>query len=277
MIATLPQPGPVAAERVTALPCRVRPVALTLAAGIPLGQAVAQALEGTKIPAAWLALGPCALDRLDFMLPGPDPSGARAAWYDGPHAAGAVQLTHAGLHAGWKDGARFIHCHGGWQGPAGAAFGHLIPDACVLAAPVTVGGWAMRGAKLDVQADEETGFSLFAPADPVPVFDGRRAVLCTLHPNQDVGAALVEAGQMGGIAQGVVCGLGSLVHPQFDGGARLNSLATEFLFTEARISGGRARLSADLVAIGGAMHRGRLAAGENGICITAEALIIDDT
>jgi hypothetical protein len=67
------------------------------------------------------------------------------------------------------------------------------------------------------------------------------------------------------------------VHPLFEGGTRIDSLATEFLFTEARLSGGRARLSADLVAIGGAMHRGRLAPDENGICITAEALIIDDT
>ena len=277
MIETLPQPGPAAASRITALPCRVRPFAVTLAAGIPLGDAVAEALEAAKVPAAWLALGQAEFARLDYMLPGADPTGARAAWYDGPHGAGAVSLTHAGLHAGWRNGGRFLHCHGAWEAASGPTFGHLIPEACMLAAPVIARGWAIRGARFDAQPDEETGFSLFTPADPVPVFEGRRGVLCRLRPNQDIATALLAAAEAGGIAQGVVCGLGSLVHPLFEGGTRIDSLATEFLFTEARLSGGRARLSADLVAIGGAMHRGRLAPDENGICITAEALIIDDT
>lgn len=277
MIATLPQPGPAPHTRIAAVACRVRPFAVTLAAGVPLGQAVAEALETARVPAAWLALGPSTFSRLDYMLPGLDPSGARAAWYDGPHAAGAVDLTHAGLHAGWRDGARFIHCHGGWQGMPGGAFGHLIPDACTLSAPTVARGWAIRGCTLDVQPDDETGFALFAPTGPVPVFEGRRAVLCSLRPNQDIGAALLAAASAGGIAQGVICGLGSLVHPVFEGQAQIDSLATEFLFTEARIWGGSTRLSADLVAIGGGVHRGRLTPGQNGICITAEALIIDDT
>jgi hypothetical protein len=140
-----------------------------------------------------------------------------------------------------------------------------------LAAPVRARGWGLRGARLQVSADSETHFPLF---QPVALGGGQGAALVTLRPNQDIGAALEAAAQEAGMPEAQVFGLGSLVHPRLVGQPPIDSFATEILLREGRISGGKAQLRSDLVTLDGRLLSGVLEPDANGVCITAEVLLV---
>lgn len=271
MIATLTHPGPAAPRRWAVEPCAAEPVEVILPVAETLAQSVAMALA--EYDGGWLAIENAALNRLDFVIPGADPTGAHAAWYAGPHRMGAATITHLGLHFGRKQGAPWLHGHGhfttpGWQGPT---FGHILPMESRLARPVRACGWGLRGAQLRVSADSETHFPLF---QPVTLGARRGAALVTLRPNQDLCAALEAAAQEAGLREARVLGLGSLVHPRLVGQPAIDSFATEILLREGHISSGKAHLVADLVTLDGTLHSGILEPGLNGVCITAELLLL---
>ena len=273
MIATLAHPGPAYARRWAALPCSAQPVDLILPVADTLAQSVALALAG--FDGGWLVIEDAPLANLEFVVPGADPTGQHAAWYAGPHRLGAGKVTHLGLFAALKDRAPWLHGHGGfaasgWKGPD---FGHILPLDSRLSTPARARGWALSGAGFDVQTDPETGFPLNQPA---ALGGGQGAALITLRPNQDMATALVAAAAEVGIAQGRVYGLGSVVHPHLTGQEPIDSYATELLLTNGRIDGGNATLDVDLVTLSGTRHRGRLEPGKNGVCITAELLVIAD-
>lgn len=271
MIATLAHPGPAAPRRWAVQPCSAEAIEVVLPVADSLVQSVALALA--DFDGGWLVIENAALSRLDFVIPGTDPTGAHAAWYAGPHQMGAATITHLGLHFGRKQGAPWLHGHGhfsapGWQGPS---FGHILPMESRLARPARARGWGIRGARLQVSEDSETHFPLF---QPVSLGSGQGAALVTLRPNQDIGAALIAAANEAGIAEARVLGLGSLVHPRLIGEPPIDSFATEIMLREGRISGGEARLRADIVTLAGSVHSGLLEPGANGLCITAELLLI---
>lgn len=273
MIARLDHPGPAPACRWAALPCTAQPVDLILPVAETLAASVALALAG--FDGGWLVIEGATLASLDFVIPGADPTGAHAAWYAGPHRMGAGTLDHLGLHAGRKEGAAWLHGHGwfsapGWRGPR---MGHILPLESRLAAPVRARGWGLTGARLEVLHDPETNFPLFQPVGTAP---GSGAALITLRPNQDIGAALVAAAAELGIRRGRVYGLGSLVHPRLRGQAPIDSYATEVLLTDGRLTDGHAELKIDVVSLSGATHQGWLQPGANGVCVTAELLVIAD-
>ena len=273
MIARLDHPGSGPARRWAAVNCAAQPVDLVLPVAETLAASVALALA--DFDGGWLVIEGATLANLDFVIPGDDPTGAHAAWYAGPHRMGAGTIDHLGLHAGRKDGAAWLHGHGwfsapGWDGPR---MGHILPLESRLAAPVRAHGWGVTGATLAVTQDVETGFPLFQPI-PTTARDG--AALITLRPNQDIGAALVAAATEVGITRGRVFGLGSLVHPRLRGQAPIDSFATEILLTEGRLMDGRADLKADIVTLAATTHRGWLEPGVNGVCVTAELLLIAD-
>lgn len=278
MIATLTHPGPAPARRQTVQPCRAQPVDLLLPVADTLAQSVALALAG--FDGGWLVIGDAPMAALDFVIPGTDSTGAHAAWYAGPHRMGAGRIRHLGLHAGRKAGAPWLHGHGAFaaqdwsgQGWAGPDFGHILPLESRLAAPVRARGWGLTGAGLAVEADGETGFPLFQPVDRG---GGPGAALITLRPNQDITLGLEQAAAGAGITTGRVLGLGSLVHPVLEGQPPIDSLATEILLTGGNLTDGRARLEAELITLSGTRHRGTLARGANGVCITAELLLLAD-
>jgi len=91
----------------------------------------------------------------------------------------------------------------------------------------------------------------------------------TARPNQDLGAAIRASG-----VTGAVHGLGSLVRPCFADGRTLNSPATEILLTQGRAGADGVSLAADAVGLDGRLHSGPLAPDRNGICVTAELLIL---
>lgn len=270
MIARLSHPGPAEPRRWAVQPCSAEPVDVTLPLADSLAQSAALALAGYD--GGWLVIEDAALSTLDFVLPGADPTGDHAAWYAGPFRLGPGRIEHLGLHVGRKDGAPWLHGHGrftapGWQGPR---FGHILPMESRLAQPVRARGWGVRGAFLRVQADAETRFPLF---QPVAAGGGSGAALVTLRPNQDISEALAAAALEVGLVRARVFGLGSLVHPRLTGQPPIDSFATEFLLTHGRLNG-TARLEVQVVTLDGTVHQGWLEPGVNGLCITAELLLI---
>ncbi|HPD91895.1 MAG: hypothetical protein H6900_03640 [Rhodobacter sp.] len=271
MIATLSHPGPASARRWAAAPCHAQPIEVTLPVADTLAQSAALALAG--FDGGWIEIRDETLANLDFVIPGPDPTGAHAAWYAGPHRMGAGRIDHLGMHVGLKDGAPWIHGHGafdapGWRGPG---FGHILPHESRLARPIRARGWGIRGARLAVAADPETHFPLFQPAD---LGGGGGAALITTRPNQDMGAAIAAAAAAVGITRGRILGLGSLVHPRLQGQAPIDSYATEILLTQGFLDKGLARIEAEVVTLDATLHKGWLTPGENGVCITAEVLVL---
>lgn len=266
-------PGPPAQTRCAAVPCHARPVTLTLRAGETITQAITDALAQAGIQAAYLRLDGATLQALRFVIPAPAPGDGHAAWYSQTHApAQPVRLLHAGVHAGWRDGARFLHCHGLWDGAA-PAMGHVLCPESVLDQQYQATGWAIEGAGLYVEHDPETEFPLFqphsAPAATIP-----NAVLATLRPNQDIGQALQQIAARHGMQNASIHGIGSLVGTCFQNGGHIDSYATEILISDGRVNTGKVALDVASVGFDGRVYAGRLTANANAICVTAEVLLI---
>ena len=64
--------------------------------------------------------------------------------------------------------------------------------------------------------------------------------------------------------------------PRLDGQAPIDSYATEILLTRGTLDSGIARIEAEVVTLDATLHKGWLTPGRNGVCITAEVLVISD-
>ncbi len=145
-------PGPVAGERLAAVPCRVRPLRLKLQplAGETVLATLARAFADAGYAAGYACLEDVAMARMNYVIPAASPDDSHAAWYSATHEGGpGSRISRAGLHLGRRDGAPFFHCHGIWT-PAGRseAMGHLLPFEAELAGPVEVDVLAISGAHL---------------------------------------------------------------------------------------------------------------------------------
>lgn len=273
MIATLEHPGKAPKKRHAVQRCSAEPVELILPVAETLALSVALALA--DYDGGWLVIEDAPMANLDFVIPGVDTTGKHAAWYAGPHRMGAGRIRHLGLHAARKDGGPWLHGHGafeadGWEGPT---YGHILPLESRLSQPVRARGWGIKGAGFAVETDRETGFPLNQPVD---LGGGTGAAMVTLRPNQDMIAAVKKAAKKARIKRGRVLGLGSLVHPDLQGQRPIDSFATEILLTGGFIHDGAAQIMAEIVTLTGSVHTGWLRPGGNGICITAELLLIAD-
>lgn len=282
MLSQITHPGPVAAEHFTALPCHAIPTTVVLRGGVPLMQAVAEGFAAAGFTAGWLDLRDAPCDALAYLIPGLDPTGDHAAWYNGPHHGGPGVILQLGLWLGLRDGAPFLHGHGMWDIPGqGERVGHILPFDTILAQDSVVQGWAVNGARLEVAPDPETGFSLFQPQPsetlanaPQASLSQGKALLITLRPNIDITATLQQIARDHGVTQARVLGLGSLINPRFFPNGGVDSFATEILLTNGQICDGRADLSALIVGLDGAHQHGRLARGACAVCVTCEVLMI---
>lgn len=287
MLSQITHPGPKARDRFTALSCKVTPVTVTLRGGVPLMQAVAEGFAAAGFAAGWLDLRDAPCDALAYLIPGLDPSGDHAAWYDGPHHGGPGVILHLGLWLGLRDGAPFLHGHGLWDIPGqGGRVGHILPFETALTRDTVAVGWGLRDARLEVTPDAETGFALFQPLpDPatahvVPTRSAPAAaspqdgLLVTLRPNGDISTSLDRIAEAHAMRDAQVLGLGSLVNPRFAQGGGVDSFATEILLTGGQIHAGRSNLSALIVGLDGAHQRGPLARGACAVCVTCELLLI---
>ncbi|AZN98731.1 DUF296 domain-containing protein [Mesorhizobium sp. M9A.F.Ca.ET.002.03.1.2] len=271
-------PGPMAAERFAAMPCVAEPLTLRLEPGRSINDAVAQALAEAGFSGGYIRLRNARVDPMRYVIPAASPNSTHAAWYSDTFAPqGITVIEDAGLVAGRRDDEPFLHCHGIWHIPDGVRrMGHLLPLDSQLAEPVEVAAWGIAGALFDVRDDAETNFRLFVPIK-APVLGerrGRRAALCTVKPNEDIGQAIEAVCRRHGFDHASIRGIGSLVGADFDDGSAVSSYATEVLVTGGAIRSGRCTLDIALVGMDGEISAGRLRRGANAVCVTFELLIV---
>ncbi len=156
-----------------------------------------------------------------YVMPAKSPDADHAAFYSATfRPAGETRFGTGTVTVGFRDGQPFFHCHAVWTEADGRrGCGHVLPDETVIASPIQVRGAGIIGARFEVHPDRETGYSLLAPvatgrAQPP---DARRAVALRLAPNQEITAALEQAGARAGFSRAEVAGgVGSTIGVHFD-------------------------------------------------------------
>jgi predicted DNA-binding protein with PD1-like motif len=274
---TVTHPGPVRDTRMDLAPCDGRPIDVTLAAGIPLEDAIAHALAPLELDSAWLEIVNADVEKLSYVIPAETPDGAHVAWYSDKHDFTKGQINHLGMIVGRHGDASFLHGHGTWTPQGGpAAAGHILAPHTYLAAPTTVRGIGLVGARFDRRYDKETNFDLFH-ADQIGTAGGEYAAL-RLLPNQDFATGLDNACASLGWPAARVHGIGSVNTPRFENGQVLDSLATEFLITDAIAGHGgtNAKSGPEIVIVGidgSKILSGRLSRGANAVLVTVEVVL----
>jgi len=263
-------PGPVADTRADVVACHAEPIEVILRAGETLTRAITQGLAKAGFANGYLRLDGASLAPMNYVTPAPAPGDGHAAWYSQTYTEPLAHIQHGGAHLGLRDGRAFVHCHALWQD---RGMGHVLCDDSLIADDVTVQGWGLRGAGLVAQPDPETQFTLFRPQVEGAPIKGA-AFLVTLRPNQDIGRALTRIAQAHQILRARVEGIGSLVGTVFEQAPHLESYATELLIVEGALQSGEIDLQVASVGFDGASLTGRLQAGQNAICVTAEVLMI---
>jgi predicted DNA-binding protein with PD1-like motif len=274
---TVTHPGPVRYTRVDLASCDGRAIEVILATGIPLEDAVADALKPLGLDSAWLEISNADVENLTYVIPAVAPDDTHIAWYSDKHEFAKGQINHLGMIVGRHGDASFLHGHGTWTPQNGPqAMGHILAQQTYLAAPVTAHGIGLVGARFDRRADEETNFDLFHVDQLGPV-NGKYAAL-RLLPNQDFATGLDEACAALGWPAARVHGIGSVNTARFENGQVLNSLPTEFLITDAIAGNGgsHAKSGPEIVIVGTdgtKILSGRLSRGENAVLVTAEVVL----
>jgi predicted DNA-binding protein with PD1-like motif len=271
----LAQPGPVPPSRHVAVPGRVVVHEAVLAPGITLNAAL------TGIPgiaAGCARFAGAVMDPLAYVYSGPAPDAAHAAWYTATHSApGAARIELAVATVGARDGAPFIHCHAVWRNADGTlAGGHILPHESIVAGAAALAVDAIDGASIGAIPDPETNFTLFEPRPAVRSgATGPRARAARLRPNVAIDAAIAAICAEAGFRRASVAGIGSLVGLRFADGRTCDDIATEMLIEHGTCTEGIVALDIVAIDMAGAIHAGRLARGQNAVCITAELLITE--
>ncbi|MDO5369542.1 DUF296 domain-containing protein [Paracoccus sp. (in: a-proteobacteria)] len=264
-------PGPRAAERVQVARTRLVPIEGTLQAGETVMAGVARLFAEAGCPGGMVFLDGVTCDPMRFVLPALSSDASHAAWYSDTFAPeGPTRIEAATASVGQRDGAAFLHCHGIWGTGDSRAMGHLLPLDSVVAQDTAVTGIGAQDAWFDSRPDAETNFTLFQISGSLPDAFG---LIARIAPGEDVVTAVEALCAEAGWTEARVHGLGSIDHILFEDGARVDCLATELRFADARVEGGRAHLPIDVVDIDGTLFHGVLARGENPVGVTLEILI----
>lgn len=263
-------PGPMAPERMSSVRCRATEARVRLRSGVPLLDAMHEAAGGG---AGWFVLKDLVAQRLSFVRPAPAPGDGHAAWYSSTTTLENARIVRAGAHLGRKNGQPFAHVHGIWQDEAGGLhMGHLLSHETFIAVDAAAGMWRLEGARLEIADDVETRFSLFRPVWTESI-EQPNAVLATIRPNVVLHEGIGQIARSGGIDEGRVLGLGSLVGTSFRGCPPIESYATEVLLDECRVQAGEVELAGASVGFSGGFREG-LVARDNVVCVTFELLLI---
>ncbi len=279
---TIRQPGAPLTERCTAVAVATGPITATLPAGMLLLDAL-HALLGQEYDGACLSLSGGALGPFAYVMPAKSPDADHAAFYSATfRPAGETRFGDGAATVGFRDGKPFFHCHAIWTEADGhRGCGHVLPEETVIAAPIEVRGAGIIGARFEVHPDCETGYSLLAPvptgrAQPT---DAARGLALRLAPNQDITAALEQAGAQAGFARAEMAGgVGSTIGVHFDAAPPITGYATELLVRHAAIccdrTGSPTEIDIAVVDLDGAIGEGRLVAADNPVLITFEGLLL---
>ena len=140
---------------------------------------------------------------------------------------------------------------------------------------MSVEAWGFDRLRIETSEDAETNFTLFQPSGET--VDGANAVLARVRPNQDITLAVELVARTHGIDDATIVGsVGSLVGTRFDDGRDVTDHATEVLVTDGVIRDGIATLNVMSVDMAGQVQQGRLARGENPVCITFDLVLMRD-
>ena len=269
--ARMVHPGPRAARRVQAARTRLVPVAGTLLAGETVMAGVARLFAEAGCPGGVVFLDGVTCDPMRYVLPALSRDASHAAWYSDTFAPeGPVRIEAATASVGQRESAAFLHCHGIWGTGESRAMGHLLPLDSLVAEDAGVSGIGARDAWFDSRPDAETNFTLFQISGGQ---SGAHGLLARIAPGEDVVTAVEALCAGAGWSDARIHGLGSIDHILFQGGTRVDCLATELRFAGARVEGGRAHLPIDVVDIDGTISHGVLARGANPVGVTLEILI----
>lgn len=269
------QPGPPAAERVLAIPCRARPLLLSLKAGERLLDAVARGFAQAGFESGVAELGPLALGPFSYVMPAPARTPEHAAFYSDVFTPpGITRLEEGALTFGLRDGAPFFHAHALWREADGkASGGHILPETTRLAADAEIDALGLDGARFEATQDRETNFKLFEPvAAPTRGLDGARGLAVRVRPNAPflptLDALAARHGFRGHAARG---GVGSLIGARFSDGGVIEEIATEVYL---RPSAG-APTEIGLIDAKGARRAGPILPADNPVLMTFELCLIE--
>ncbi len=263
-------PGPRAPNRVTAARAHLIPIRGTLPAGESVMAAVAALFAEHGCKGGTLSLDGVSCQPMRFVLPALSDDGIHGAWYSPTHAPeGEWVIRNSSASIGQKDGAAFLHCHGIWSDGQTTTMGHLLPFDAVLARDAEVAGWGAPATWFEALPDPETAFALFTPAGG----DDGPSLFARILPGEDVVTAIEALAAAHGITEARLHAVGSIDHIHFAEGHRMDCLATELRFDEARLVGGRAEIVIDVVDIDGNIARGTLDRGGNPVGVTLELII----
>lgn len=263
----LQHPGPVAAERISAVPCRATHRRVRLPAGSTLLAAMTKAAGGAG---AWFDLTDLPTEKLTFVRPAAALDDQHVAWYSEETVMRRAVIRQAGAHLGQRDGKAFAHIHGLWTEEDGTRHaGHLLDEKTVLSADHTVDFWVLEGAIFESAPDPETGFTLFHPVRTHRV-DNPNAVLAMIRPNELIDEGIAKCSAVAGLSVSAVKGLGSLVGAKLKGPSTLNDIASEVLLIGLRAE--------NVIAVGfeGPPISGELAPFSNRVCVTFEVLLLSE-
>lgn len=271
-------PGPLAEERIAAVPCRVERLKVDLAAGVNINQAVSDALAARGFTSGFVRLKNARVNPMRYVIPAPATDDQHAAWYSETFAPDSETLIEdAGFIVGQRDGQPFFHSHGTWKTPdLGRRAGHILPLESCLAAPVEAEAWGISGAVFQVHHDPETNFRLFTPESAAaPGGNGDRGLILRVRPSEDINGAIETACTKAGIRDANIMGIGSLIGAVFENAPEVVSYATEVLITHGSVRQGKSDLEIMVVGIDGKITEGTLLPGSNPVCVTFELLIVE--
>lgn len=282
----LHHPGPALQPRVEMVAGHGEVFSLTLPAGATLHDAIAQGLGARGIESATLSFGGLRLDPLVYYLPAViDAPYLRFGYSDAQMPPGGGELDLAFASFGRRDGAPFVHCHAVWRERDGREHGgHVLPPESILSHSVEARVAVLPGAALLSEPDAETDYQLFHPVrivEEIPRAGGPRLAFARVKPNEDLTLAVEAACREAGFRNATLRGLGSLIGARFTDGTALDDQGSEILVTTGRIAPGedgapRAEIDIMFSGFSGLAYRGRLARGDNPVCITFE-LSIEET
>ena len=282
------QPGPAPTERLVAVPCRGRRFEARLCAGEPLLAAIGRCFADEGFGSGTVKLDGLALSPFAYCMPALARDDRHAAFYSETfRPAGITRFLEGAMTVGLRDGATAFHAHGLWREADGTSHGgHVLADGSVVAEDVVLAAYGIDGATFRVDADPETGFSVFGPVATertAPDGTGERAQALRLRPNQDFAGALEAFCRDRGITRArIEGGVGSTIGAAFEGGAEITAFATEVHLTAGRVDPGAdgapcAILDGGLVDFTGALAGGRFTRGVNPVLMTFELVLVDET
>ena len=275
------QPGTGTAERVQWVECGGRAFLLTLAAGVPLLEAVRSGFAAAGFISGVVKLDGLKLTPFAYVMPALSKTPEYAAFYSETfRPEGGARIEVGAMTFGQRDGAPFFHAHALWvEGDRKRGGGHILPDETTVAETITLEAVGLDGAVFTAEPDSETHFKLFGPvtAGTGGVGEGRFFAL-RVKPNVDFCGALEAFCAERGIREAVIHGgVGSTIGARLTDGGVVENFATEVAITAGRIACGaggfEATIDVALVDYSAALASGRLVRGDNPVLMTFELVL----